>query len=164
MMSRINAMNFPPDIASIDDVVADVQAVRAQGADLKVDGWSISILRASKLPSAMIEHVRNHREAYIYHFIVVCPTPCESCWGVGVRQHEDEAWFCTAHYPDSPAKEALWRLAKALTRDVERCTEYRAQDDYDEEVYRQMLDDHQRRGDLLAQMWRDLEPRYPSTL
>jgi hypothetical protein len=164
MMDRIVSMGFPPDLAPIDDVVDMVRNARTIGADIKVDGWSASIIGASKLRKDFIDEVRNYREAVIFHFVVECPHPCESCWGVGVKQNEAGAWFCTGHFPDSPAKESLWRLAKAFTARADQITEYRNRDDYDEATYQQMLDDHQQRGNIIAQMWKSIEPNYPSTL
>jgi len=163
-MDRIRSMQFPPDMASIDDMVDSLRAIRGVGADVKVDGWSAVITGASKLRPDAIQEIKDHREAFIYHFIVECPHPCESCWGVGVRQDEHGAWFCTGHYPDSPAKDALHRLAQGMTRMSEQITEYRNRPNFDEATYKKMLVDHQQRGEVLAQMWKEIEPHYPSTL
>jgi hypothetical protein len=154
-------MAFPPNLHDIDEVVELVQRIRDAGSDVKVDGWSAQLLRPSKLDQAIIQEVRDYREAVIFHFIVECPTTCVSCWGVGVKQNEEGEWFCTAHYPD---KMQLYRLAKAQSRMSDQITEYANKNGTDNETYKKMLDDHQRRGDVLAGLWKSIEPNYPSTL
>ena len=169
IMDRIREFDFR-EYEPAQGVEELILRLHEEGTNILLDGWSPR-LKGKAQPPEVLEQVKALKMPIIARLITLCPHPCESCWGWGVKFGtlktgitglEEMHWFCSAHYPDTHEKMELWKTAQNYLELGRRCTECLDREDYT--GFAEWNHQYGALGEELRERYRSLEPNYPSTL
>lgn len=162
IMDRIMEFGFPLDPHE-NEITELLWRLLGEGTEVRLDGWSPR-LRGKSQPPQVMEEIKANKLAIIYLLVTLCPHPCESCEGWGVKSmiiggEPTPRWFCTAHYPEDEGRMKLWKIARKYKELGQKAIESTDRSDY-----LSYTEEYVATGKALRSLYRMIEPNYPETL